>query len=240
MTGTTPGGQPGAGDGSTSQAPTPPGSASAAGPSGTTARVSITVALIAATAAIIGAVITSSCGRSEPPPVPPVTSDEIWSASPTEQDSPSPTPPDSPDAPKEDKPKQSAPAAVRWRGPVTLPFALNVASSEGMELDTKKPVLSGVDDDLRGDYQASPTVIVLSGHAAEAPGDVADLDRADCEERLPPGLSQGPAWIGVFRGNGMGGTYCFATTEGALGAFSIKSADPILPESVTLSVVLWD
>ncbi|MFF3244264.1 hypothetical protein ACFYWY_11135 [Streptomyces sp. NPDC002870] len=125
---------------------------------------------------------------------------------------------------------------------MTLPLALNVASGEGAELDTKTPVLSGVDDDLRGDYQTTPMIRVLSGHAAEAPGDVADLGLADCEKRLHPGLAQGAAWIDVFRSNNSpGGTYCFTTTKGRVGAFSIESAGPdqVLPDSVILSVVLW-
>ncbi|GHG62401.1 hypothetical protein GCM10018779_31070 [Streptomyces griseocarneus] len=98
----------------------------------------------------------------------------------------------------------------------------------------------GVDDDLRGDYSASAAVMVMTGRAAEAPGDVGDLSRADCEKRLPPGVARGPAWVPLTRSNAVSGTYCFTTTEGHVAAFSMVSANLPLPDSVTVKVVLWE
>ncbi|MGG8409834.1 hypothetical protein ACM614_26280 [Streptomyces sp. 12297] len=136
-----------------------------------------------------------------------------------------------------------APASkVRWKGVVTLPLSINQNSDVGAELDGKRPgQLVGVDDDLRGDYSASAAIMVMSGRAAEAPGEAEDLDRAECERRLPSlPTARNPAWVDVFRSYGPGGTYCMTTTRGTVAAFTVVAAEQPLPPSVTVKVVLWD
>ncbi|MFF5531763.1 hypothetical protein ACFY71_04700 [Streptomyces cinerochromogenes] len=123
-----------------------------------------------------------------------------------------------------------------------LPLTLNSVSDTGVELDGKKPVFSGTDDDLRGDYSSSPGIFVMAGQAAEVPGDAADLKFQDCAQLLQGGVNNNPVVISVRRGTGLNGTYCFTTTKGRIAAFTIVSAgpDPVLPESVTVKVVLWE
>ncbi|MBB4885051.1 hypothetical protein WEB32_29605 [Streptomyces netropsis] len=130
---------------------------------------------------------------------------------------------------------------ARWKGTVTLPLTLNANSDVGADFDGKDPGrLVGVDDDLRGDYSASAAVMVMTGRAAEAPGDAGDLRRSDCEKRLPPGVTQNPVSVPLTRSNGVSGTYCFTTTEGRTAAFSMVSANLPLPDAVTIKVVLWE
>ncbi|WP_190109289.1 hypothetical protein [Streptomyces cinnamoneus] len=191
-------------------------------------------ALGAVTAALIGFFKPDPTPTSGPQPPP--TAEPSSTRSRSDESSSDSTTSGDPTASK----RPSTSAKERWRGPVTLPLSLNVPSQEGIELDTAKPVRAGVDDDLRGDYQTSPKIVVLSGHAAEIPGDADGLTRSACEKRLTSSVPKGPVWIDALRGNGMGGTYCFNTTEGRVAAFSIVSADPMpLPQSITLKVVLW-
>lgn len=147
-----------------------------------------------------------------------------------------------PTSPSSAPPSSASPSsAARWKGTVTLPLTLNANSDVGADFDGKDPGrLVGVDDDLRGDYSASAAVMVMTGRAAEAPGDAGDLRRSDCERRLPSGVARNPVWVPLTRSNGVSGTYCFTTTEGRIAAFSMVSADLPLPDSVTIKVVLWE
>lgn len=96
-------------------------------------------------------------------------------------------------------------------------------------------------DDLRGDYSTSASIMVMSGHAAYASGDVNDLERATCEKSKSVGTGNDPVWVSIYRGNEVGGTYCMLTTDGHLAAFTIVSAEQLpLPVSVTVKVVLWE
>lgn len=133
-------------------------------------------------------------------------------------------------------------AKARWKGVATLPLSTNQNSDEGAELDGKSPgQLVGVDDDLRGDFSTSASIMVMSGHVAEASGDAYDLERAKCEKKVTAGVAKGPTWVSIYRGNAVGGTYCMTTTEGHLAAFTIVSAEQLpLPVSVTVKVILWD
>lgn len=170
------------------------------------------------------------------------------SSSPTSVYSESPSPPPtakpdySTDPPQESDPPNPAPAKPHWKGVVTLPLSLNQNSDVGAELDGERPgQLVGVDDDLRGDYSTSAAIMVMSGHAAEASGDVDSLDRSICEKRITTEVRNNPQWIYISRGDSVGGTYCLATTEGHLAAFTIISAEQLpLPVSVSVKVVIWD
>lgn len=227
-------GQPGAGGGPVPIPPGPPGGQQHRIRNGAIAAAVIG-ALGAVTAALIG--FFKPNPDPTPGPQPPPTAEPSSTRSRSEEPSSDSTTSGDPTASK----RPSKTTKERWRGPVTLPLSLNVPSQEGMELDTAKPVRAGVDDDLRGDYQTSPKIVVFSGHATEIPGDTDGLTRSACEKRLPSGVPKGPVWIDALRGNGMGGTYCFNTTEGRVAAFSIVSADPMpLPQSITLKVVLWE
>ncbi|MBA9007201.1 hypothetical protein [Thermomonospora cellulosilytica] len=131
-------------------------------------------------------------------------------------------------------------ARVRWRGFVELPLAANVPSDVGLDLDGESPTLVGAQDDLRGDNQTAPKVIVFTGRVAEVSGDVGGLSREECERSLPPGASREPVFLPVYRGNGVNGTYCFTTTENKVAAFAMVSADFPLPTSVRIEAVVWE
>lgn len=136
-------------------------------------------------------------------------------------------------------PPSSTPSAskARWRGPVTLPLSLNVTSDVGAELDGRRPgKLVGVDDDLRGDYSTTPAVLVMSGRAAETGKDLTDLDSASCERNLPTLPGDVPR-ISAYRG----GTYCFATSDGHIGAFEMPTPPSLydIPDNLVVRVVLW-
>ncbi|QGV81750.1 hypothetical protein [Streptomyces ficellus] len=158
---------------------------------------------------------------------------------------PAPTPPPQQTSSTPSPPPARAPSdadragpAPRWRGPVTLPLSLNVPSDVGAELDGKGPGrLAGVDDDLRGDYSTTPAVLVMSGRAAETGRDLDALDAPTCEASLPP-LPGAPPAISAYRE----GTYCFATSSGGVGAFSITSPPALsdIPDALTVQVVLWE
>ncbi|GHF29829.1 hypothetical protein GCM10010218_08760 [Streptomyces mashuensis] len=155
--------------------------------------------------------------------------------------SPSPDPADEPT--RTASPSRAPSAKARWTGLVTLPLSLNQASDVGADVDGSSPGrLVGVDDDLRGDFSASASVVVMSGRAAEAPGSATELSRAECVRRLPGGVPTQPVWVPLTRGNSnaVSGTYCFTTTGGRVAAFEMVSASFPLPEKVTVQVVVWD
>ncbi|MBO3752034.1 hypothetical protein J5X84_38710 [Streptosporangiaceae bacterium NEAU-GS5] len=122
---------------------------------------------------------------------------------------------------------------------VDLPLSMTGTSDIGFDLDARKPDFNGSVDDLRGNFGYQPQVIVMSGRAAEAAGDIAELDKAGCVDGLTPGAPGEAAFVPVYRGNGVGGTYCFATGEGRIGAFTIKSIDYPSSSRVTIDVLVW-
>ncbi|MFE1840622.1 hypothetical protein [Streptomyces sviceus] len=117
-------------------------------------------------------------------------------------------------------------------------MTLNSVSSRGAELDSDEPGnLSGVDDDLRGDYSTTPAVLVMTGRLAEVGKSLDEITKEICTQRTPVQPSK-PKEVTAYRA----GTYCFATSEGDIAAFAVISPPTIqdIPDELTIQVVLWE
>ncbi|CAL9563648.1 hypothetical protein SUDANB1_04682 [Streptomyces sp. enrichment culture] len=229
----------------------PPGPTGPAQSAWSTKRVALFTAGATLAAALVGLIPFVWGGNDDPSPSPTGTGSSSYisdgkSSFPSESTSSdgsgesTPPPEEETTDPKSPKPHPSRKA--QWKGPVTLPLSLNMTSREGADLDGSEPgALVAVDDDLRGNYSASPTIYVMSGRAAVVAGSAEEVDYETCERKVPTRPANGPISIEIFRGdNSPGGTYCFATSDGRLAVYEVNSVDdPVLPGSVTVNVVVF-
>ncbi|MGW3651100.1 hypothetical protein [Streptomyces sp. NPDC000878] len=139
---------------------------------------------------------------------------------------------------KSSPPSEAKSPKPRWKGPIKIPVNLNSVSTTGAELDSDEPGnLSGVDDDLRGDYSTTPAVLVMTGRVAEVGKPLDEITKEICTQRTPAQPSD-PIGVTAYRT----GTYCFATSEGDTAAFAVTSPPTIqdIPDELTIQVVLWE
>ncbi|MEE4417799.1 hypothetical protein [Streptomyces bugieae] len=213
-------------------------------------RRALILACIPAGAAVIVAIVAgifglaTSDGKTETPPGPGPVSPPVPATSPPSPSSsgrttPTTSPPTSGSPTK--SPKPNSPVAKRWEGKADLPLERDGVSDLGLDVDKPHPSLVSVGADLNTGWFASEAIVVNSGRVVEVAGTADTVDRDTCVAQLPTSARE-EEWVDAWRGNQPIGTFCFASTEGAVGVFSIDSVGPhpAYPQYVRIKVVVWE